>query len=485
MSQQSTSDLFTSLNSTIPDSMKKLVETKGKIGGIISHCTSEYLNKDKEGSYTKTEGFIDAALVNVLYFIQTTSVGILDMLDLQSKEIDKLAVEVDSLSSRVRLIKNVSGMEEFNKFYSPKTTLRTRKFKKVKIAEEDRSLIQDGYINWDLYDKAGVSLSGDSSKTESSGFRNVVQSSSQSTTQDVSSYKPPELDFGLNLDFMREPAGVIDSKPPPPPIKDSKPPPPKDSKPTPPLPPPATDITKVASISQFKLPPQEDLSMSLDIMDVEQPDSDRNHDEDARSSIEADVPKIKPPSPPKEDLDKMSQPGDRKTKPPPPPKPADGAASDIATTGGDRRSFKPLPPPKSSDSGGDSSSTATKKPPPPPKPEQPSKPKPPPPVAFSGDGPPPPPPPPPTVISSSSSSRSGGIGGGDLMSQLASNRKQLNHVDVPDDSVKIPEASQGGNSSDSPKATNSPSNKASSSNVFGGGGGNMMAEILARKKRIE
>jgi hypothetical protein len=65
--------------------------------------TNNYINNDKELVYTKTTQLAESAFKNVIFLISSTSNNVLNMFEEQTIELDKLCVEVNSITTKIHV----------------------------------------------------------------------------------------------------------------------------------------------------------------------------------------------------------------------------------------------------------------------------------------------------------------------------------------------------------------------------------------------
>ena len=87
------------LSTRVPHAFNGLIETEKKIGGIIDWCTYNYLNSDKEMTFEKTKEYTNIVLSNVLFYINYSSKELVNLLDVETQEVERLTSEVQGIAS--------------------------------------------------------------------------------------------------------------------------------------------------------------------------------------------------------------------------------------------------------------------------------------------------------------------------------------------------------------------------------------------------
>jgi hypothetical protein len=91
-------DLSTYLT-TIPNALQELTKSHNNITQIANYCKSAYAtDPDQNAIYAKTQNYIKDALANVAYHIQNVGKNLNDFLLLQTKEIAKLDIQIQSIT---------------------------------------------------------------------------------------------------------------------------------------------------------------------------------------------------------------------------------------------------------------------------------------------------------------------------------------------------------------------------------------------------
>jgi len=134
--------LNTFLQKTIPENLDNFKVTKEKINELLGWGTNNYINNDKELVFAKTTQLAESAFKNVIFLINSTSNSVLNMFEEQNNELDKLIVDVNSISTSLHKIRTIGGMQELDRLTSSRQTYRCKKSRTIKVAddEEEKSL---------------------------------------------------------------------------------------------------------------------------------------------------------------------------------------------------------------------------------------------------------------------------------------------------------------------------------------------------------
>jgi len=497
-------NLAQAINETVPASIQKLADTERKIGDIITWCQVHYVNETQNRNETldKTKEYTNAVLHNVLYYVHAASVDLMNMLDLQAQEVDKLNAQMVIMSDRLRQVRAGCGRDELLKMQSVQSTSQVgRKKRKVKERQSELFNIVDSKnipeIHFDMYHKLGIPLSNSLSgqKTDTSNSNNVGPreltiptspvESVRNSVSTSSTFVPPSLDIGDIPIFSKKTSSGPSYTPPPssPPLSTFSS---NNSRPAPPPGPPPLSSSSSSSSSSAPPPPPPPGPPPPVTIRKSSIVGNASGDGDLLDSIRAGK-ELKKVELPNEDTLK----GVRKnsTSDSPTNRGADGVdmmAAIMAKSNSmqsNRPSVKsnPVPPASSPPA----PSTQTKPPPPPGPPPSSAAVTPPPP---SGGPPPPPPGPPPPAPKAGPAPKLGGgdpsAGRGDLLSSIRAG-KTLRKVPPPDDNPLKNYKGGGSSSGGSPLSSSPSSPQSSSSKLGGGGGGDMMSMIMAQRNALK
>lgn len=96
-------DLHSCINSTIPKALGDLAQSHTNIEQIAAYCRNAYMTEpNQQEVFRKTQAYIRDALSNVAYHIHTVGLHLTNFLQLQANEVDKLDLQLQTLST-VRL----------------------------------------------------------------------------------------------------------------------------------------------------------------------------------------------------------------------------------------------------------------------------------------------------------------------------------------------------------------------------------------------
>jgi len=211
---------------TIPAALAELMDNHSKMEQISNYCKSAYVSGgDTAQIYEQTQGYAKNALLNVAYHIQTIGTHITTLLQLQSNEIEKISIEIATLTQRVNMIHDSTGTQAFNTPDSAKAYKSTLKEKKIEVeAAKAPTKFVRKQINYSMGSSGESQLNHSNSSANlngsTGGLAPPVNSNSSTPTYQSPSYSP-------------QPTGV--PKPPAPisapPTRSSAPPPPSLSVP--------------------------------------------------------------------------------------------------------------------------------------------------------------------------------------------------------------------------------------------------------------
>ncbi|EAL73431.1 component of SCAR regulatory complex [Dictyostelium discoideum AX4] len=274
---------------TIPNAMAELMDNHNKMEQISAYCKSLYANGDAAQAYEQTQGYAKNALLNVAYHIQTVGTHITSLLQLQTNEMEKLNIEIQTLTQRVRMIHDSTGTNVFSNQDAAKPYKSSLKNRKVDT-EATKAPVK--YVHKPI--SYGISASdinqngvppplnhsnSSANLTSSSGHLAASSTSNSSTPsyQSPSYSSQPTISSGTPPPIQKQPPRVGNAPPPPslsvpaappPPVMNVPPPPPTSQRPSsvnnnapsndfPPPPPPSSSSSggDLPPPPSFGLPP--------------------------------------------------------------------------------------------------------------------------------------------------------------------------------------------------------------------------------------
>jgi hypothetical protein len=241
----SNDSLNISINSTIPNALQELETSQKKIDEAVQHF-KKYYSHDDMLNQNELQKYIKDAISNVTYHVHAVGLHLTNFLQLQSNEIEKLDLQIEALTDRLKAAKENTGFSGLRTADSLKTFPKTNKMIKLQEHElpENAKPIK-GYIrtpiNLKALDNVGIDLIGNKDKgmdTSNSTSASIDRNSIRFNTTRPSPFtKPPTLaPPTINLPPSLTPPPPIslssisstdtDMLPPPPPLEDIPPPPP-------------------------------------------------------------------------------------------------------------------------------------------------------------------------------------------------------------------------------------------------------------------
>jgi len=254
-----------SLNSSMPKYLADLAQSSKNIEQIAAYCKGAYTQDSTKGdSFLKTQQYIKDALSNVAYHVHTVGLNLTNFLQAQANEIDKLDLQMQVVSDRLKSSHEAIGNGAFRtaeakRNYQPKQKIR--KIEEQDLPENIRPIAkrERNQFNLKALDGVGIDLQGNRGKDSflialEAPVAHATLTTSSSlglmTSVNVRELPPPPRDFNvpppLNApSYMPPPTRDLNlpgDLPPPPPPRDLPPPPPARDLPPPPpdfdLPPP-------------------------------------------------------------------------------------------------------------------------------------------------------------------------------------------------------------------------------------------------------
>jgi hypothetical protein len=209
---------------TIPNALAELKKSHSNINQIAVYCKSSYANDpDPNSVYIKTQNYIKDALANVAYHIQNVGQQVNNFLLLQSKEIQKIDIQVQSVTDRLKVAHDTTGATAFTAQDSVRTYQKRPKL--AKLAETEiplNSRPQPKFvrtpINLRILDAVGTDLQGNRGKDS---YKIIPDSAFQNLNEKIQSTKsiplmtPPQFS-GFNQQTTPPPLSAPSWETPPP-----------------------------------------------------------------------------------------------------------------------------------------------------------------------------------------------------------------------------------------------------------------------------
>eukprot|EP01132_Coremiostelium_polycephalum_P004993 gene4993-6217_t len=273
-------DMNVYTQTTIPNALAELMDNHSKMQQISNYCKSAYVpgGADTAQIYEQTQSYAKNALLNVAYHIQTIGTHLTTLLQLQSNEIDKINIEIQTLTQRINMIHDTTGSNVFNTKEATKSYKSTLKEKKIEV-ESSKPPVKYVHkpINYNMGNGAGANGSAadlsNSGSSSSGGLPPPPPNTSSTSTPSYQSptnyspqqtFTPPPIQKAPQTPARGPAAPPSLSVPPsiparsaPPPSFDAPPPPPALSHDSLPPPPPSFDAFSLPPPppSSFDLPP--------------------------------------------------------------------------------------------------------------------------------------------------------------------------------------------------------------------------------------
>ena len=105
---------------TIPNALQELVGNQEKNKQISEYCKNAFEQDDKNTVFHQTKIYALDSLLNVAYNVYKMGNQIKNYLDLQDKELEKLSLQVKSLSMRVNKNHSMRGKACFKTMEEPR-----------------------------------------------------------------------------------------------------------------------------------------------------------------------------------------------------------------------------------------------------------------------------------------------------------------------------------------------------------------------------
>eukprot|EP01089_Gocevia_fonbrunei_P001006 TRINITY_DN10966_c0_g1_i1.p1 TRINITY_DN10966_c0_g1~~TRINITY_DN10966_c0_g1_i1.p1 ORF type:complete len:173 (+),score=36.18 TRINITY_DN10966_c0_g1_i1:47-565(+) len=116
-------------------SLEELVKTHGQVQQVAEHCRAAFREGDQDSAFQETKGYVTDTLQNVVYQIHNVSLQIANFMDVQFKEIDKLDLQIRTLSDRMKACHDATGASDKQAMELPKNYVRADKMRKLEGSE--------------------------------------------------------------------------------------------------------------------------------------------------------------------------------------------------------------------------------------------------------------------------------------------------------------------------------------------------------------
>jgi len=151
---------------SIPAALGELSKSNKNINEIAQYCKSAYASDpDPNGIFLKTQGYIKDALVNVAYHISNVGQNLTNFLVLQTKEINKLDLQIRTITDRLRVAKDTTGSAAFRtqegvKPYQKRPKIMKLDDREIPVNSRPVAKYNRSGINLRILDTVGVDLQG-------------------------------------------------------------------------------------------------------------------------------------------------------------------------------------------------------------------------------------------------------------------------------------------------------------------------------------
>jgi len=239
------SEIVQSITTTLPNALNELNQTHSNLDKITQYCKSAYSQEpDQNAVFQKTQNYIKDALSRVAYDIHTVGLHLTNFLQLQANEIEKLDLQIQTLTDRMKAAHDNTGASGFRTMEAVKTYQKKPKMKKCdenELPENARSLnrFTRQSINLKALDNVGMDLTGHKGTDVYNISAPSVNMESSNSFQATNIHSPPTFNAPtMAPPPFNPPPGVNLGVPPPLSSPNFEPPPPFQQFDLPPLPPP-------------------------------------------------------------------------------------------------------------------------------------------------------------------------------------------------------------------------------------------------------
>jgi len=109
------SDL-SSCSSAVPAALEELLKSHASVQQIAQYCKSAYgEDGDRNAVYEQTKNYTNDALQNVVYHVHNVGLQITNFLEVQTKEIERLDLQIKTLSDRMKACHDATGSSDKQK----------------------------------------------------------------------------------------------------------------------------------------------------------------------------------------------------------------------------------------------------------------------------------------------------------------------------------------------------------------------------------
>eukprot|EP01119_Soliformovum_irregulare_P004609 TRINITY_DN1567_c0_g1_i1.p1 TRINITY_DN1567_c0_g1~~TRINITY_DN1567_c0_g1_i1.p1 ORF type:complete len:230 (-),score=56.05 TRINITY_DN1567_c0_g1_i1:195-884(-) len=153
-------DIHTSINKTLPASLNDLQQSHVNITKIADYCRQVYASDPSDQSFAGTQGYIKDALSNVAYHIHSVGLHLTNFLQLQAKELDKLDLQIQTVSDRLKAAHDTTGQLGLKSMQVPRGYVTRPKSRKTDMERGPTRTYARQVIDLKALDNVGVDLAG-------------------------------------------------------------------------------------------------------------------------------------------------------------------------------------------------------------------------------------------------------------------------------------------------------------------------------------
>jgi len=122
------SDLNTLLNTEIPEGLQSLVDSHENLERVAEYCESNYFQvENKREAIDETKRYTTQSLASVAYQVNTLAYHFLQLLDLQTAQLDEMAAQASHIAQSISVHKEKVSRREIGVLTSAKTPSRQYK----------------------------------------------------------------------------------------------------------------------------------------------------------------------------------------------------------------------------------------------------------------------------------------------------------------------------------------------------------------------
>ncbi|CAL8083394.1 unnamed protein product [Orchesella dallaii] len=196
------SDLTTLLSTEIPEGLQSLTDSHVNLERVAEYCESNYFQVDnKREAIDETKRYTTQSLASVAYQINTLAYHFLQLLDLQTAQLDEMAAQASHIAQSIAIHKEKVSRREIGVLTASKTQIRQYKILAPATPEKPVKYVRKP-IDYSLLDELGCG----GARNKPMSLRNSLKAATPMLSMTMNlppSTKPPTPPMGSKMGTLR------------------------------------------------------------------------------------------------------------------------------------------------------------------------------------------------------------------------------------------------------------------------------------------